>query len=352
MPQSILSEMRAKIGSLIVIAVIVGASAAAFAYTAGWLTPGRLTPVKVVDALAPPGGPALGHRRNHAKGICFTGAFQSNGAGASLSTATAFAAGHYPVIGRFNLAIASPDAADVTARVRGMGLQIATPNGQVWRSAMITAPIFPVSTPQDFYDLLRASGSKDPNAMKTFVAANPEFGNFVQWATTAPWTSSYAEDRFNSLDSFIFVDGSGQHQVVRWSLIPIASLVPISPGDLAKRGPNYLESEIADRVGKAPQSWTLAVTVANAGDQTDDPSKAWPADRRTIAVGTLVVQQVEPEANGPCRDINFDPTVLPAGMMTSNDPFPAARSAAYAVSYDRRTAEAADYPRTATGGTP
>jgi len=39
-------------------------------------------------------------------------------------------------------------------------------------------------------------------------------------------------------------------------------------------------------------------------------------------------------------------------MRTSDDPFPAARSAAYAKSYDLRTAEAKDYPRTTTGATP
>jgi hypothetical protein len=44
-----------------------------------------------------------------------------------------------------------------------------------------------------------------------------------------------------------------------------------------------------------------------------------------------------PWTGGPCRDINFDPTVLPAGIKTSNDPFPAARSSVYAKSYDRRT---------------
>jgi catalase len=339
------------IGSLVVIAAVVGISAVAFAYTAGWLSPARLTPVKIVDALAPPGGPSLGHRRNHAKGICFTGVFEANGAGTALSKAAVFASGSYPVLGRFNLATTDANASDATVRVRGMGLQISTPAGEVWRSAMITAPFFAVSTPQGFYDLLRASGSKDPTAMKSFIGAHPEFLNFVKWATTAPWTSSYAEDRFNSLDSFIFTDASGNADAVRWSLIPTAQPVAISPADLAKRGPNYLETEIADRVGKAPQSWNLVVTVANPGDPTDDPTKAWPPDRRQVTVGTLIAQQVEPEADGPCRDINFDPTVLPVGMTTSDDPFPAARSAAYAVSYDRRTAEAADYPHTAAGGT-
>ena len=57
-----------------------------------------------------------------------------------------------------------------------------------------------------------------------------------------------------------------------------------------------------------------------------------------------MVQKIEPELDGPCRDINFDPTVLPAGIRTSDDPFPAARSAAYARSYDLRTAEHDAYP--------
>ena len=68
-----------------------------------------------------------------------------------------------------------------------------------------------------------------------------------------------------------------------------------------------------------------------------------------VYVGTLTVRQIEPEADGPCRDINYDPTVLPTGITTSDDPFPAARSAAYAVSYDSRTAESAQYPRTTVG---
>src|ERR1700733_14952657 len=90
-------------GSLALIAVVIGASAAAFAYTAGWFSPERLTPAKIVDALAPPDGPALGHRRNHAKGICFTGVFEANGAGSTLSKAMVFASGRYPVLGRFNI---------------------------------------------------------------------------------------------------------------------------------------------------------------------------------------------------------------------------------------------------------
>ena len=295
--------------------------------------------------------PQLGHRRNHAKGICFTGVFEANGAGAELSRAQVFAKGQYPALGRFNIGTPNPNAPDATVRVRGLGLSISTPDGQEWRMALINPPVFAVSTPQAFYALLVASGSKDPNAMPTFVGAHPEFAKFGDWAKNGPWTGSYAEERFNSLNSFIFVDGSGAEHAVRWSMIPAAQAVAVSPEELAKRGPDFLEQEIAQRIRGGPARWTMQVSVANPGDQTADPTQAWPEDRRTIEVGALIVQQIEAEADGPCRDINFDPTILPTGIRTSDDPFPAARSAAYARSYDLRTSEAKDYPRTPPGAT-
>jgi catalase len=348
-----LSRGRGMLGPLVVIAIIVGCTAAAFAYTAGWFSPQRLGGNRLVDAFVPPGGtPPLGHRRNHAKGICFTGVFEANGAGAALSRAPVFSRGAYPALGRFNLGTTNPDAPDATVRVRGLGLSISTADGQEWRSAMINAPFFAVSTPQAFYAMLVASGSKDPDAMKTFAAAHPEFAAFGAWAGSAPWTGSYAEERYNGLDAFIFTDSSGTDHTVRWSFVPAAQPVAVAPDELAKRGPDFLEQEITERVHGGPVRFTLAVTVADPGDPVIDPTKVWPDGRRTVEVGTLSVRQIEAERDGPCRDINFDPTVLPAGIRTSDDPFPAARSAAYATSYDRRTAEAADYPRTATGAKP
>jgi catalase len=330
-----------------IIGTVVAVAAVAFAYTAGWLSPHRLTPEKIVASLAPPGGPAPGHRRNHAKGICFTGTFEANGAGSAISKAKVFTRGEYPVLGRFNLATTNPNVKDAMVRVRGIGIRITTPDGEEWRSAMIDAPIFPVSTPQGFYELQTASGSKDPDAMKKFIAGHPEFLGFASWAKSAPWTGSYAEQRYNSLNSFRAVDDTGASHTIRWSLVPEAQAVPVAPDELAKRGPDFLEQEITQRVAASPQHWRVVVTVADPGDPTADPTRAWPEDRKTVDVGTMTVQQIEPERDGPCRDINYDPTVLPAGITTSDDPFPAARSAAYSRSYNSRTAESASYPRTA-----
>ena len=88
----------------------------------------------------------------------------------------------------------------------------------------------------------------------------------------------------------------------------------------------------------------LNITLANAGDPVNDASKTWPADRKVLNAGTLVLEKTQPQLSGECRDINYDPLVLPAGIQGSEDPLLAARSAGYADSYLRRTSEVSQLP--------
>jgi catalase len=338
-----------KSAALLAIAGVVASVAAAFGWTAGWFTPERLTPNRLVEAFSPSGGPALGYRRNHAKGICFTGVFEANGAGTNLSKAQVFAASRYPVIGRFNLGGTDPHMADATGRVRGLGMLITTPDGRQWRSAMIDVPFFPVSTPQAFYQLLTLSNYKDPKRTAAFAAAHPEFGVFGNWAKQAPSTASFSQERYNSIDSFVFVDASGQRRMVRWAYLPAEPAVPVAVEELAKLGSDFLETDLVQQVSAGPLRFPLVVTLAAPGDPTNDPSQAWPPDRMTVPVGALIVEAVQAERDGPCRDVVFDPTVLPEGIEVSDDPFPAARSAGYARSFDERTRESTFYPYAGDG---
>ena len=90
------------------IGVVVLAIAAAFAGTAGWFSPDRLGPDLMIDRFEAVNGEHSGFRRNHAKGVCLTGLFESNGNAARLSSAPVFAPGRTPVIGRFALAGGMP----------------------------------------------------------------------------------------------------------------------------------------------------------------------------------------------------------------------------------------------------
>jgi hypothetical protein len=57
-------------------------------------------PARMVPALSARGGNRLGHRRNHSKGVCFTGVFDANGTASRFSVAPMLAAGRYAVVGR------------------------------------------------------------------------------------------------------------------------------------------------------------------------------------------------------------------------------------------------------------
>ncbi|MCO6418541.1 catalase family peroxidase [Siccirubricoccus sp. KC 17139] len=344
------------LGRLTAIGAVLATLGAGFAYAGGWLSPGRITPGRIVDALSERGGDPTGHRRNHAKGICFTGRFEASGEGARLSTAPMLAAGRYPVVGRFAIGTGDPVAPDASGRVRSMAIRIAAPDGQEWRTGMNNMPVFPVATLEAFYELTLASRvdpatgtPRDPQAVPRFVAAHPEMRAFLGWAGSAPWTPSYAEEDYHALNAFFFVDAAGARRAVRWAVLGTVPPEPRSPAELQALGPDFLGRDLVARLGQGPLRWRMVAQLAGPDDPVDDPTRAWPAEREQVTLGTLVVEQAQPEASGPCRDVNYDPLVLPAGIEPSRDPILLARSPAYAASYLRRQAELGQVPALARG---
>jgi catalase len=83
----------------------------------------------------------------------------------------------------------------------------------------------------------------------------------------------------------------------------------------------------------------LVVTIGQPQEPTNDPTIPWPPDRQQVDAGTLTIDHIESDDTSPARDINFDPTVLPYGIATSDDPILSVRSAAYSVSFTRREGE-------------
>ena len=326
----------------------------AFGYVGGWLTPHRLTAQRLVDQLQANAGVFAGYRRNHAKGVCVMGYFDSNGQAQPYSLAQVFAAGRTPVVGRFAIPGGNPYAPDSSAPIRSMALRFTQANGQQWRAGMNSMPVFPVGTPQAFFELLQAqqpdhsTGKPDPAKLGAFFAAHPETAAFLAWVKTAKPSASYATESYWSLNAFEFVDANGERHAVRWRMVPEASDASAAGGN----NPDYLDADLTQRLAQSPQRWHLIVTLANPGDPTNDATKTWPADRHEIDAGTLVLTSTEPQESGECRDINYDPTVLPHGIAISDDPLLPARSAAYAASYLRRTSEEAHLPGTAATTTP
>lgn len=328
------------------IAGTVTLAAAAFAYVGGWLTPDRLTASRLVDQLQRNGGTHPGYRRNHAKGVCVSGYFEGNGNAVAYSTAAVFAAGRTPVVGRFALPGGNPYAPDSSVPIRSLALRFNLPDGQQWRTGMNSMPVFPVATPEAFYaqqvanEKDPATGKPDPARLDAFFAAHPETAAFRAWAKTARPSASFVTESYYGLNAFLFVDAAGRRHPVRWRMTPeAADAAAAAAGD-----DDYLVGDLQRRLASGPQRWHLLVTLANPSDPTDDATKTWPADRTTIDAGTLVLTREQAQDSGPCRDVNYDPNVLPTGIAVSDDPLLPARSAAYANSYLRRTREEAGVP--------
>ena len=323
----------------VVIAGIVGA----FAYTGGWLSPGLLTPWRFVNGFEEVNGIHAGFRRNHAKGVCISGYFDNNGRGVRLSKASVFKLSRVAVIGRFSIAGGQPYAADGPAAVRGLGLRFEPRHGEEWRTAMIDLPVFAVRTPEGFYDQLLASkidpatGKPDPAKMTAFLAAHPETVRAMAIIKAKPFSSGFADATYNGLNAFRFGNADGVSIPVRWSMVPVDAFAAEDPA--AAQNKNYLFDIFIARVQRGPVQWHLIVTVGRPGDPTDDATLPWPDTREHIDVGTLTIDNIEDEAHGRCRDINFDPLVLPWGIAPSDDPLLSARSAVYSQSFTRRAGE-------------
>jgi catalase len=335
----------ALIRRLLVIGVVIAGIAGSFLLAGGWFTPHALSPATMIDRFEQANGEYPGFRRNHAKGVCVSGYFESNGRGAALSKAVVFIPGRVPIVGRFAFAGGNPYVADAPSTVRSLAILFKLPNGEEWRTAMINIPVFIVNTPQGFYDQLLASapdpatGKPDPAKMSAFLAKHPESAKALELIHRQPATSGFADSTYNGLNAFRFINAQGVVAPVRWSTVPAEPVQPISTSNPGPADTNYLFDALIADIHAKPLQWRLIITVGQPGDPTDDATLPWPPDRQQVDVGMLTIDHVESEDTSPVRDINFDPLVLPSGIAASDDPLLSARSAAYSVSFNRREGE-------------
>jgi catalase len=330
---------------LTAIGVVIAGIAGLFAYAGGWLTPHKLSPALMINRFEQVNGLHPGFRRNHAKGVCVAGYFESNGRGVALSKASVFLPGRVPIIGRFSLAGGQPHVADAPYATRGLGILFKMPDGEEWRTAMTNIPVFTVNTAQGFYDQLLAgeldpaTGKPDPSRMTAFLAKHPESAKAMQLIHSHPPSSGFENSTFNSLNAFRFINATGTVVPVRWSLVPAQPFEPIGTPESGRDDKNYLFDALVASIHNNPLRWHLIITIGQPEDPTSDATLPWPPDRQQVDAGTLTIDHVESEETSPARDINFDPLVLPDGIATSDDPLLSTRSAAYSVSFTRREGE-------------
>ena len=296
-------------------------------------------PTQIVDLANKVDGVHPGFRAFHAKGVVVEGSFKASPEAARLSRATLFNGSTIAVTARFSDGSGMPNVPDGSpAMPRGIAIKYHLPGGPDTDMVTNSFKFFPVGTGEDFRDLLQAivaspADAPKPTRLEQFFASHP---NAPKAIASLPIPDSFADEEYHGIDAFIFVNKSGQRQAVRYVIAP-EKLVHITPEEAAKRSPDYLFDDLAKRIAQRPLVFHVKVQLAEPGDQTQDASQPWPEDRKVVDLGVLTLTKVVPNSLEVQKKLLFLPTNLTPGIELSDDPLPTVRTAAYGVSFGRRS---------------
>jgi len=268
------------------------------------------------------------------------GTFKASPDAHKLSRAALFNGRTVPVTVRYSDGNGIPNVADGSpaANPHGMAIEFHLPGGVDTDMVTNSLKFFPVGTGEDFRDLLLALMASPPDVSKPtkleqFFASHPNAPKAFGSASTP---DSYAHEEYHGINAFIFVNKSGQRQAVRYLLVP-EQLVHLTPEESAKRPPDFLASDLSQRIARDPVIFHLKAQLAEPGDQTKDASQPWPDERKVVELGTLTLNKVVPNTLEAEKKLLFLPTRIIDGIELSDDPLPLLRGEAYAVSFARRS---------------
>ncbi len=307
---------------------ILAAPAAAFAEEA--------TPEALVDALNKVFGAHKGLRAAHTKGFCVKGTFTPAAEAPNYTKAPHFAA-PVPLVARFSLGGGNPEAADNGKEpVRGIAIHFDLGKGNVTDLLLISAPVFPAKSPEQFLELLTTVASKDGDKIKAYFEANPESKRQGAWLAARPVPASYATVDYWGVHTFTLTNAKGESQIIKWKAVPTGGEVGLSDDEAKAKGPDFYAAEFKERLAKGPVTFDLTAILGQDGDALDDPTVIWPEDRKSVTLGTIAIAALEADAT--CDAGIFDPTNVVDGIEgPKNDTIFPMRSADYAVSFGRRS---------------
>ena len=294
---------------------------------------------QLVNAMNKVFGVHPGFRANHAKGIVVEGSFKASPEAAGLSRAALFSGATIPVTVRFSDSTGVPNLPDGSenANPHGMAVKFHLPDGSDTDIVINSLKFFPVSTGQEFRDLLLALADSPPNATKPtkfeqFAASHPSVPAAFSTVATP---DSFADEEYYGIDAFVFVNKAGERQAVRYQMLP-ENVVHLDKSDAAKQTPDFLMEELPERLKRGPVTFHFKAQLAAADDSTKDPTRPWPDNRRVVELGILTIDSAAENSAEVQKRMLFLPGQLTDGIEQSDDPLIDIRDAAYAVSFSRR----------------
>ena len=306
---------------------------------AGQTSPsGKETPQDLINALHSAFGD--NHSRAvHAKGIVVLGTFTATKEARTLSASPIFSGVKIPVTARFSDFTGIPTIPDTAleANPRGFALKFHTKKGAVDVVAH-SFNGFPVATTDEFAVFLRDIGSSGagvahPTPIEQFLESHPIAKAFV--TSQKPPPASFATLPFFGVNSFKFINASGAETYIRYRFVPLAGEAYLSGDDLKIKGPNYLQDELTARIAGEAIGFDWFAQVAGNSDKIDNPSIAWPEDRRLVKLGTITIEKLADDESVADKTTLFLPGEKHSGILPA-DPMLELRNKAYPLSFEAR----------------
>lgn len=305
-------------------------------------TPPAALGVQTVDQMNKMWGRHPGLRANHAKGVVAEGNFVPTPEAKALSAAAVFAGPSVPMTVRFSDGSGLPKVADASpdANPHGMSMRFRPANsgGRTMDVVSNALPFFPVATSEEFLQLLQAAADSPasapkPTKLEQFIQSHPQAPKALGAVGTPP---SFAQEQYNGVNAFVFVNAAGVRQPFRFRFMPVAGVVHLKAEDAAKLSADALLEELPQRVAKEPVAFRVQAQLANPGDSTRDPSQPWPDDRRVVDLGTITLTATPADQAAASANLRLLPSNLLPGVEPSDDPMIDARVRSYVVSFGRR----------------
>ncbi|MGZ4703580.1 MAG: catalase [Acidimicrobiales bacterium] len=308
-----------------------------------------------------------GTRPIHTTGIGATGYFQPTDVAPSYSAAEQFAGGKVPVTVRFSNGSGSPVEHDSRPDARGMATKFHLTGDREADLIMMTLPVFFVRNTRQFLkfskdarpevvppqtrwqklldQLQLRSPAPEPDAGTTTTgvagmlryASRHTFANpSLIFMSTLVTPVSYARAKYHAVHTFRATDGDGHVRHVRLAWEPVAGVRPIAKADAATLPPDFLHTELRQRLARRPARFVLRMHLAGQGDALDDPTVIWDNTQPRVVMGELVLTDVVADQEAGCERLSFNPGRVVPGLECSDDPILLARLGAYEESCRRR----------------
>ena len=321
---------------------------------------------KLVEAIiANLPAPVPGKRPVHTIGMGVKGEFVASDVARTYCIAEHFKGQPIPVSVRFSNGLGGPEQHDGWSDVRGMAARFDLPDGTASDLIATTLGEFFVRNVDDFFEFAEVAKLEPyrrrpwwlklwdilqlkvpprdpyPNETRNVDAGALRYANrhrFAQFgvfqASVIGAPVSYARASYHAVHTFMVTAPDGVRRPVRFSWQPVAGVRNTDPTAVPRD--KYLFEELENRLRRWPARFMLMMTIGEAGDALDDPTKPWPATRIRVVMGTLTLIKVAEDQDADGERISFNPCRLAPGIEVSGDPILEARLGAYEVSREMR----------------